>query len=145
VVREASTLAGSGRAGSGNLREIRWQRDRAPCMLVGRRIPMKIERVEALHADGGWRPWTFVRIETGHRSDRLGRMQRQSKPVRHRGQCSRPGSPARGTGPAAGGAPVLGHAAGQPAELRRRVLQGHGGHRAGAVGHQGQGARCAGL
>jgi L-alanine-DL-glutamate epimerase-like enolase superfamily enzyme len=25
---------------------------------------MKIARVEALHADGGWRPWTFVRIET---------------------------------------------------------------------------------
>ena len=25
---------------------------------------MKIARVEALHCDGGWRPWTFVRIET---------------------------------------------------------------------------------
>ena len=25
---------------------------------------MKITRVEALHCDGGWRPWTFVRIET---------------------------------------------------------------------------------
>ena len=25
---------------------------------------MKIRRVEALHCDGGWRPWTFVRIET---------------------------------------------------------------------------------
>ena len=25
---------------------------------------MKITRVEALHADGGWRPWTFVRVET---------------------------------------------------------------------------------
>jgi galactonate dehydratase len=25
---------------------------------------MKIARVEALHGDGGWRPWTFVRIET---------------------------------------------------------------------------------
>ena len=25
---------------------------------------MKIARVEALHADGGWRPWTFVRVET---------------------------------------------------------------------------------
>ena len=25
---------------------------------------MKIVRIEALHADGGWRPWTFVRIET---------------------------------------------------------------------------------
>ena len=33
-------------------------------MLVGRRITMKIARVEALHCDGGWRPWTFVRIET---------------------------------------------------------------------------------
>src|SRR5215471_19128961 len=33
-------------------------------MLVGRRVSMKIARVEALHADGGWRPWTFVRIET---------------------------------------------------------------------------------
>jgi galactonate dehydratase len=29
---------------------------------------MKIARVECLHCDGGWRPWTFVRIETddGH-------------------------------------------------------------------------------
>src|SRR6266545_5818122 len=27
-------------------------------------VAMKIARVEALHADGGWRPWTFVRIET---------------------------------------------------------------------------------
>ena len=25
---------------------------------------MKIARIETLHADGGWRPWTFVRIET---------------------------------------------------------------------------------
>jgi L-alanine-DL-glutamate epimerase-like enolase superfamily enzyme len=25
---------------------------------------MKIARVEALHGDGGWRPWTFVRVET---------------------------------------------------------------------------------
>jgi len=25
---------------------------------------MKIARVEAMHCDGGWRPWTFVRIET---------------------------------------------------------------------------------
>ncbi len=25
---------------------------------------MKIARVEAIHCDGGWRPWTFVRIET---------------------------------------------------------------------------------
>ena len=25
---------------------------------------MKIARVEALHCDGGWRPWTFVRVET---------------------------------------------------------------------------------
>ena len=25
---------------------------------------MKIARVETLHCDGGWRPWTFVRIET---------------------------------------------------------------------------------
>src|SRR5437588_10092426 len=25
---------------------------------------VKIARVEALHCDGGWRPWTFVRIET---------------------------------------------------------------------------------
>ena len=25
---------------------------------------MKIAKVEALHCDGGWRPWTFVRIET---------------------------------------------------------------------------------
>ena len=25
---------------------------------------MKIARVEALHCDGGWRPWTFVRLET---------------------------------------------------------------------------------
>ncbi|PYM99755.1 MAG: mandelate racemase/muconate lactonizing protein, partial [Candidatus Rokuibacteriota bacterium] len=25
---------------------------------------MKIARVEALHCDAGWRPWTFVRIET---------------------------------------------------------------------------------
>src|SRR5437867_9869656 len=25
---------------------------------------MKIARVDALHCDGGWRPWTFVRIET---------------------------------------------------------------------------------
>ncbi|PYM76232.1 MAG: mandelate racemase/muconate lactonizing protein, partial [Candidatus Rokuibacteriota bacterium] len=33
-------------------------------MLIGRRITMKIARVETLHADGGWRPWTFVRIET---------------------------------------------------------------------------------
>src|SRR2546426_9039321 len=29
-----------------------------------RRTLMKIARVEALHADGGWRPWTFVRVET---------------------------------------------------------------------------------
>ena len=28
------------------------------------RLRMKIARVEALHCDGGWRPWTFVRIET---------------------------------------------------------------------------------
>ena len=28
------------------------------------RCRMKIARVEALHCDGGWRPWTFVRIET---------------------------------------------------------------------------------
>jgi len=26
---------------------------------------MRIARVEALHCDGGWRPWTFVRLETG--------------------------------------------------------------------------------
>src|SRR6267142_432059 len=44
--------------------EIDWQRGRAPCMLTGGRATMKITRVEALHADGGWRPWTFVRIET---------------------------------------------------------------------------------
>ena len=25
---------------------------------------MKIARIEALHCDGGWRPWTFVRVET---------------------------------------------------------------------------------
>ena len=25
---------------------------------------MKIAKVEALHCDGGWRPWTFVRVET---------------------------------------------------------------------------------
>src|SRR5258705_5393795 len=25
---------------------------------------MKIARLEALHCDGGWRPWTFVRVET---------------------------------------------------------------------------------
>ena len=25
---------------------------------------MKIARVETKHCDGGWRPWTFVRIET---------------------------------------------------------------------------------
>ena len=25
---------------------------------------MKIARVEVLHCDGGWRPWTFVRVET---------------------------------------------------------------------------------
>ncbi len=25
---------------------------------------MKIARVQTLHADGGWRPWTFVRVET---------------------------------------------------------------------------------
>ena len=25
---------------------------------------MKITRVEALHCDAGWRPWTFVRLET---------------------------------------------------------------------------------
>ena len=25
---------------------------------------MKIAKVETLHCDGGWRPWTFVRIET---------------------------------------------------------------------------------
>src|SRR5437762_13799395 len=29
-----------------------------------RKRPMKIARVEALHCDAGWRPWTFVRIET---------------------------------------------------------------------------------
>src|SRR5207245_1429544 len=31
---------------------------------MGRRATMKIARIETLHADGGWRPWTFVRIET---------------------------------------------------------------------------------
>ena len=25
---------------------------------------MKIAKVETLHCDGGWRPWTFVRVET---------------------------------------------------------------------------------
>jgi L-alanine-DL-glutamate epimerase-like enolase superfamily enzyme len=25
---------------------------------------MKIAKVEALRCDGGWRPWTFVRMET---------------------------------------------------------------------------------
>jgi len=25
---------------------------------------MKIVSIEALHCDGGWRPWTFVRVET---------------------------------------------------------------------------------
>src|SRR5262249_4184274 len=35
-------------------RSASWQREAA----------MKIARVEALHCDGGWRPWTFVRIET---------------------------------------------------------------------------------
>src|SRR3989475_11569564 len=36
---------------------------RAPGLRRGKR-PMKIARVEALHCDAGWRPWTFVRIET---------------------------------------------------------------------------------
>lgn len=26
---------------------------------------MKIVRVQTFHCDGGWPPWTFVRIETG--------------------------------------------------------------------------------
>lgn len=30
----------------------------------GRRADMKIAKVETLHCDGGWRPWTFVRVET---------------------------------------------------------------------------------
>src|SRR5580765_7556398 len=25
---------------------------------------MRIARVQAIHCDGGWRPWTFVRVET---------------------------------------------------------------------------------
>src|SRR5262245_997332 len=29
-----------------------------------KRTSMKIARVDALHCDGGWRPWTFVRVET---------------------------------------------------------------------------------
>ena len=79
------------------------------------------------------------------RAGRLGRVQRQPEPVRHRRLRARPGRPADRPGPAAGRAALLGHAAARAAELRRRLPQGHGGHRAGAVGHQGQGARRARL
>src|SRR3990172_6959782 len=40
---------------------------RRPCPrgpTVASSLAMKIARIEALHCDGGWRPWTFVRVET---------------------------------------------------------------------------------
>ncbi len=79
------------------------------------------------------------------RTGGLGRVQRQPQPARHRGLRPRPGSSARRRGSAARRAPVLGHAARHAAEPGRRHAQGHGRHRAGAVGHQGEGARRAGV
>src|SRR5258705_12471641 len=47
--------------------ERTWECRRVACRrppAVAWSVAMKIARVEALHCDGGWRPWTFVRIET---------------------------------------------------------------------------------
>src|SRR2546427_9503892 len=111
---------------------------------MGRRATMKIARIETLHADGGWRPWTFVRIETD--TGLVGW-----------GECSDNRSPYGIAGSVRDLAPLLVGQDPRPVErlywdmlrasrqLRRRVLQGHGRNRAGAVGHQGQRARGAGL
>ncbi len=107
---------------------------------------MKIARVEALHCDGGWRPWTFVRIETDDGLVGWGECSDNRSPLRHRG-CG-----------ATTSTPLLIGQDPRPVErlywdmLRatRQNLggvtpQGDGRHRAGALGHQGQGARRAGL
>ena len=106
---------------------------------------MKIAKVETLHCDGGWRPVDLRPGRDRRRPRRLGRVQRQPQPLRDRGLRARHGGPAPRAGPAAGRAPVLGHAAAHAPEPRRRDPQGDRGRRAGAVGHQGQGARRARL
>ena len=79
------------------------------------------------------------------RAGRLGRVQRQPEPARHRRLRAGHGASPGRSGPAAGGAPVLGHAAPHAPEPRRRHPQGHRRRRAGALGHQGEGPRRAGL
>ena len=48
-------------------------------------VAMKIARVEALHCDGGWRPWTFVRVETDDGLVGWGECSDNRSPLRHRG------------------------------------------------------------
>src|SRR6185503_13936935 len=65
--RFAQTAGSASSPSTSSGRARRPGRDRAACpraAAVAWSVAMKIARVEALHADGGWRPWTFVRIET---------------------------------------------------------------------------------
>src|SRR5262249_47889481 len=69
--REAVRHAGGGRAPRAAPRPAHGGDPHRTGLLGGRaagarpeRRRMKIAKVEALHCDGGWRPWTFVRIET---------------------------------------------------------------------------------
>ena len=72
---------------------------------------MKIARVEALHCDGGWRPWTFVRIETDDGLVGWGECSDNRSPYGIAGCVRDLADAADRPGPAPGRAPVLGHAA----------------------------------
>ena len=72
---------------------------------------MKIAKVEALHCDGGWRPWTFVRIETDGGLVGWGECSDNRSPYGIAGCVRDLRRPADRPGPAPGRAPLLGHAA----------------------------------
>ncbi len=100
---------------------------------------MKIARVETRHCDGGWRPWTFVRIETDDGLVGWGECSDNRSPYGMQDACATSTHLLVGQDPRPVERLYWDMLRAHAAEPRRGHAQGHGRHRAGAVGHQGQG------
>ena len=73
---------------------------------------MKIAKVETLHCDGGWRPWTFVRVETDDGLVGWGECSDSRSPLRRRRRGARHGALLIGQDPRAGASGCTGTCAG---------------------------------
>ena len=107
---------------------------------------MKITAIKTFIVDGGFRPWTFVKVETERtRASRLGRLHRlgfarpgggDSRALQRMGDRPRPH---------AGRGDLVGSDRGVGAPSRRHCLESDEWHRFGAVGYSRQGVGRAGL